>query len=279
LKISGIKIKIYISIFTLLINSYCFFILANSCNTIYYPRSPRLELSYILEKNSLTREDYALLLHQTGLGRPAVDQLIKLPDGMAKILAYQKNYYSKTKIYSEKLNLFTSQENLLPADKSGGDPIGLAPLKPGDILLTKSTSTLFWRHGHCGMVLDPQEGITIESLEPGTLSVKQPLSKWLNYPTLKIMRLKNADEKTLSEIAEYSENHLLGIKYSILASKATAGPVPGSSNCSQLIWQAFKHGGYDLDSNKGLLVTPADIAKSPVLETIQVRGFDPEKPW
>lgn len=279
MKTPGIKVKIYISICTILLNSYCFFIFANNWNSIYYPAAPRLELSYVLEKSCMTDKDYSLLLHQTGLGRVAVDQLHQQPDGRTKIMAFQKGYYAKTKILREKLNLFTSQENLLPADSPGSSTMQLAPLKPGDIILTKSTSTLFWRHGHCGMVLDPIKGITLESLEPGTLSMKQSLSKWLSYPTFKIMRLKNADESTLSELVKYAENKLTDIKYSILASKAAGNTTPASSNCSQLIWQAFRHSGYDLDSNKGLLVTPEDIAKSPLLETVQVRGFNPDEPW
>ncbi|EMS73309.1 hypothetical protein [Ruminiclostridium cellobioparum] len=273
------KMKIFISLGTLFINFYCFFILANNYNIVYYPTASRAELSQLLDRASLTGTDYAQLLRQTGLGRPAVDDLIRQSGGKAEIIAFQQSYYTRNQLFTEKLNLFTSQETLVINNLDKSDNFGFAPLKNGDILMTKSTQTLFWRHGHCGIVTDAEKGITLESLEPGTISMKQDISKWRYYPTLKVLRLKNADEKVIENIVKYSENSLTGLKYSIFASKYQCGIIPKSANCSQLIWQAFNSYGYNLDSNRGILVTPEDIAKSPLLEIVQIKGFDPEKSW
>ncbi len=273
------KVKIIISLCTLLINYYCFFIFANNYNAIYYPSVPRADLTILLDRASLTEADYSQLLDQTGLGRPSVDALLRESDGKARIIAFQQSYYTKAQMFTEKLNPFTSQETLKINSQSKSDDFGLAPLKNGDILMTKSTQTLFWRHGHCGIVIDAEKGMTLESLEPGTISMKQNISKWRYYPTLKVLRLKNADEKVITDIIKYSKNSLTGIKYRILAAKCQSGIIPKSANCSQLIWQAFNNYGYDLDSNKGMLVTPEDIAKSPLLETVQIKGFNPEKSW
>ncbi len=275
----SLRIKILISIATLFINLYCFFIFTNNYKAVYYPSASRVDLQMILAKDKLTDHDYSQLLYQTGLGRPAVDALKNKTDGKDKILEFQEYYYTKNKIFTEKLNPFTSQETLL---LTGNLPLNnsfLAPIKNGDILLTKSTQTLFWRHGHCGIVIDAEKGISLESLEPGTVSMKQNVSKWQYYPTFKILRLKNADDKILDQVAKFSETHLLGKKYDIFASKYYNNKIPKNVNCSQIIWQAFNYFGYDLDSNKGIIVTPEDIAKSPLLEIVQVKGFDPDKVW
>ncbi len=275
----SLKVKILLSIATLCINLYCFFIFANNYKAIYYPSALRIDLQILLAKNELTDHDYSQLLHQTGLGRPSVDSLMSKTDGKEKILEFQEYFYRKYKVFIEKLNPFTSQETLSFTGKPPINNSGLAPLKNGDILLTKSTQTLFWRHGHCGIVIDAEKGISLESLEPGTVSMKQNVCKWQYYPTLKILRLKNVDDKILDQVAKYSVTNLLGKRYEILASKYIKRRIPEKVNCSQIIWQAFNYFGYDLDSNKGIIVTPEDIAKSPLLEIVQVRGFDPDKVW
>lgn len=275
----NIRVKIIISLFTLLINFYCWFVFNNNNNAIYYPTSTRLDISALLEKGAFTRADYSQLFSQTGLGRPAVDALLKERDGKARILAFQREYFTRNKLFTEKLNVFTSQETLVADTKYSSDCFGLAPLKDGDILLTKSTQTFFWRHGHCGIVINAEKGISLESLEPGTVSMKQDISKWRQYSTLKVLRLKNPDQKILDNIVKYSERSLSGIKYNILAPKCRGKIVPEYENCSLMIWQAFISSGYDLDSNKGVFVTPEDIAKSPLLEIVQIKGFNPQKAW
>ncbi len=275
----SVKTKVLISLLTLLINLYCLFIFANNYNAIYYPTAAKVDLSGVLCKSKLSESDYSLLLRQTGLGRPAVDEILAKDTGKDIIFAFQKTYYTRNKMFTEKLNPFTSQETLLLKSQSGMDNNQLAPLKNGDILLTKSTQTLFWRHGHCGIVIDAAHGITLESLEPGTISMNQDINKWIYYPTLKVLRLKNADSRVLDQLAKFSEKYLIGKKYNILASKYYKERIPSSENCSQLIWQAFYNFGYDLDSNKGIIVTPEDIAKSPLLEIVQIKGFNPDKAW
>lgn len=274
-----IKTKVWITIAAILIIFYCLFIFSNHYKAIYYPETPQQDISHILTKASLTSSDYSLLLSQTGLGKPALEDLLKTPDGISRIQAIQKNYYSKNKIITEKLNAFTRQESLVLEGINNTSDFGMAPIKNGDILLTKSTHTLFWRHGHCGIVIDADKGITLESLEPGTISTKQSLSKWQYYSTLKVMRLKNVESVTINNIVKYAEEKLLGKKYSILALKKKGEVIPDLANCSQLIWQAFINFGYDLDSNKGLIVTPENIAKSPLLEVVQIRGFNPDRAW
>ncbi len=275
----SINTKVRITVAAVLIILYCLFIIANHYKAIYHPEAPMQDIGYLLSKATLTPLDYSFLLSQTGLGKPALDDLLKKPDGITRIQSIQKNYYIRHKMIIEKLNTFTRQETLDLECINNTSDLGMAPLKNGDILLTKSTHTLFWRHGHCGIVIDANKGITLESLEPGTISMKQDISKWQYYSTLKIMRLKNVKYNAIEKVVRYVEDNLIGKEYRILAFKKTGKAVPDYVNCSQLIWQAFISSGLDLDSNKGIFVTPEDIAKSPLLEVVQIKGFDPDKAW
>ncbi|MHB8062837.1 MAG: hypothetical protein ACYDG2_09430 [Ruminiclostridium sp.] len=271
------KSKAIISLFALFISLYCSFVFANMYNSYYSPKSPKLDIVPILSNKVITQKDYSLLFSQTGLAKPAIDDLLFQKNGLNKILSYQAGYYTKNKIYIEKLNPFTSQENIL-VSSTINDSHKLAPLKNGDILLTKSTHTLYWRHGHCGIVIDAKNGITLESLQPGTLSIQQNISKWQAYPTLKLMRLRGVNQDKLDEVAGYAAEALLGIDYGIFASKKHKDKF-AAVNCSQLLYQAFIHFGYDIDSNKGIFVTPENIAKSKLLDIVQIYGFDPNRDW
>lgn len=270
--------KIIICIITLLINIYCYFIFSNMYNAVYSPDFSKSDISPILEKGSPAEKDYSLLYSQTGLAKQAIDDLWMEKDRKNRILSFQDSYFSKKNLFIERLNPLTRQENLTVSGNMADNVFKIAPLRNGDILLTKSTHTLYWRHGHCGIVIDAKKGVTLESLEPGTLSMEQSISKWQSYSTFKLLRLKNADQNKLDQIAKYAAENLIDVKYDILASKNHNGKLK-SENCSQLIWQAFIKFGYDIDSNKGIFVTPEDIAGSKLLEIVQIYGFDPEKTW
>lgn len=276
----SLKTKITISIFTIFIDLYCCFIFLNMYNGTYLPASPQIDLLPILKNSDLSEQDYSLIFSQTGLTKLAIEDLLAQKDGKNLILSYQNSYYAKRKRYIEKLNPFTSQENIIVKKtiNKNNDSLQLAPLKNGDILLTKSTYTLYWRHGHCGIVIDAKKGTVLESVEPGTISMYQNISKWQTYSTLKVLRLKNANQKKLDEIAQYAEKNLFGLKYGIFASKKQYNKLL-SANCSQMIYQAYIHFGYDIDSNHGLFITPEDIAKSKLLSIVQIYGFNPSKVW
>lgn len=278
IKNMSIRSKIIISIVTLIINSYCLFIFANNYHAIYYPVSARINIASLLNRNVLQENDYRMLFSQTGLGKQAIDDIRDDVDSKKTLLTFQDSYFRKNRIVYENLNPFTIQETL-KVNSINSNITAMAPLKNGDILLTKSTYTLFWRHGHCGIVIDAARGTILESLEPGTVSMTQNISKWQNYSTLKVIRLKDTNTHRLNEIAKYAAEKLSGIKYDIFAPKRYDDAIPKSENCAQIIWQAYHRFGYDIDSNRGTIVTPSDIARSKLLEVIQINGFNPDKPW
>lgn len=151
----------------------------------------------------------------------------------------------------------------------------LQHLQPGDILVTKSSFSLFYRHGHIGLVLDTDEGKVIEALGYGNVSTVESLEKWNDYPTVQILRLKNDDQELIEAIVDHAMDEYIGIPYSIFAT----GTNMNQTHCSVLIWKIFNDFGFDLNSTGGKIITPRDIANSEYLETIAAYGFGIDQVW
>ena len=151
----------------------------------------------------------------------------------------------------------------------------LSDIQAGDILITKSSFTLFYRHGHVGLVVDADEGLVIEALGYGNYSRLEPLEDWNKYPTVKVLRLKNGDENLINSMVEMTIAEFLDIPYSIFA----RGNDLSRTHCSALIWKIFYEKGINLNSSNRPFVTPRSIANSPYLEVIQSYGFNSQLKW
>ena len=244
----------------------------------YTPAVATIDLSLLLEKKTFSDIDYEILYAQTGLARPIIDELASQPNFKEKMLSFQEDYLKEVSVYSELLPPVTTCELIGDPSGSGNDKgFTLAPYHNGYLFFTKSTFTMNWRHGHMGIVTDEVRGITLEALNPGSPTMEQNASKWQYYPTFKMMRLKDVPQSELDAIADYATSHLKGLPYNILADKAQETPM--DTHCALLIWQAFNHFGYDLDATGGLFVSPKNIASSPLLEVLQIYGFNPNKDW
>ena len=274
--------KLIISVICILIIIFCGLILKNEYDVPYYPKEQPLNLSSIkvaMNNHKLSDSDYSLISSQTGIiDRQAIDSVLAQNEGYQRLLTFQKNYFRKPRIYSSSMNIVTFQEFTIDAYGNDTKYFDIAPYKNGYVLVTKSVSTLGWKHGHCGIIIDAQKSIVLESLAPGSVSIEQDIDKWKYYPTFKMLKLKNANEYKLNEIARYAQNTLSGLKYNIFAKK-NSDNTPKSLNCAQIIWEAFIHFNYDIDSDKGPIVTPEDISKSDLFETVQVYGFRPDSTW
>lgn len=247
-------------------------------NPRYTPEVDAIDLSLLLEKETFSDEDYEIFYAQTGLSKPIVDELASQPDFKEKMFNFQENYLKEVSVYSEFLPPLTTCELVGESSETENDKaFTLAPYHNGYLFFTKSTFTMNWRHGHIGIVTDEIRGITLEALNPGSPTMEQHVSKWEYYPTFKMMRLKNVPQSTLDAIASYATTYLKGLPYNILADKAQETPT--DTHCALLIWQAFNHFGYDLDATGGLFVSPKNIASSPLLEVLQIYGFNPSKDW
>ncbi|HAX73960.1 MAG TPA: hypothetical protein DCY20_10595 [Firmicutes bacterium] len=151
----------------------------------------------------------------------------------------------------------------------------ITDVQNGDILISKSSHTLLYRHGHAGIVVDAANGLVLEAIGYGTPSLIQPLDKWNYFPTVKVLRLKDADEAVGDEIAQIALTKYQGITYDILAHRQDVD----STHCSDIVWKVFNEFGYDLDSTGGIFVSPQDISKSEYLEEVMSFGFSNTRPW
>ena len=233
-----------------------------------------------------TEQEIDKLYHQTGLGKSAL------------LSMKREQYYEDGEFIplSERLQAFQdalfydgAMEHELVADVSKRDLMKnyLAPiapvLEPGDVFVNSSTHTLGFRNGHAALVVN-KHGDVLESFEFGVDSSITPRAdQWFaESSNFILLRLKDVDRETRAMIAKEAEEKLLGVRYSLavgIFSKKDQGTKMRHTHCSHLVWQAYKNAGYEIDSNGGLIVTPQDIARSPLFEVVQVYGFDPDKLW
>lgn len=273
-------------------------------NPVYKPEYNKISLSYVLEEvktagefgkktgtpPKLTEQEYETIFQQTGLGKAAVDYIMKHNKNYEKVFDhYQKIFFDGYPYTCAKIGLLTYNERL--RDENGKNIVGdkIIDLRPGDVLISLSTFTLGYRHGHCGMVMSkPRKGkdaVTIEAIYLGEPTEYQSVKKWYSCPTLVHLRIskkaaaaKGYTQDELGELlVQYAKDNCLGIEYGLL---------PGISNlnsdeiekthCSHLIWYIYNQFGYDVDSNGGVIVTPKDIAASDLFEIVQIYGIDPD---
>lgn len=249
------------------------------------PSYQKEDITEIADKAEWTDEDILFLYRQTGLGKSA---LLQMKNNLLYINEAAVPLSERLKIYQNALFYEGETEHELVADVSKRDLMKdfsapVAPLEAGDILVNSSTHTLGFRNGHAAIVLD-EYGTVLESLELGRNSAASNNGHlWFaESSNFMLLRLKGVDKDTRANIAKEAKKNLTGIPYSIAVgvfSKKDQGIRPKSTHCSHLVWQAFKNAGYEIDSNGGIVVTPQDIARSPLFEVVQVYGFDPEKLW
>lgn len=257
-----------------------FFLVANilaesSARTL--PSYAREDIAEILAKESWTEEDYGFLYLQTGLGKPALDELRGNDE---KILSFQDALFYEGEL-AHAYAAVTTQQDILQDYYA---PI--APLKNGDVLVTSSCHTFGWRNGHAALVVSASSGTVLESVSPGRVSqVTHGGTKWFSQcSNFIVLRLKEEyrTQTDPGDIAAEACKTLVSIPYSLtvgIFSKKDQGTSPAATHCSHLVWQAFKNFGYDIDSDGGPVVTSRDIANSPYFEVIQVYGFDPVQLW
>lgn len=246
----------------------------------FVPSYAQEDLTGVLSKPVLGEEDYQLLFAQTGLGKPAVNDLLALGDaGKAQILNTQAAFLSHPgEAPCEPLGITTREHRFLDEDGRLRYMVPLAPLKNGDIVVTLSTHTAGWSHGHAGLVVDAENGVTLESVVLGSLSSRMNVNHWRSYSTLAVLRPK-ADDETRQKAVQLALDKLDNIPYSLVSGAFgdKFQPLDGahSAHCGYLPWYAWMAAGVDLDSDGGRIAAPEDFLHSPNLEVVQVYGFDP----
>lgn len=237
------------------------------------PAYPREDISPILEKAEWTAEDYGFLYRQTGLGASALDALRDKPE---EIYAFQEALYYEGDIV-HKLASFAT-----PHDCFCDFIAPIAPLESGDVIVSSTTHSLGWRHGHAALVIDGKGRRILESVAPGVASRVSNNVDWFRESTNFIVLRPMIPQAERAAIVKNALDRLTGLDYSILAGIFDAkdqGEKIVRTNCTHLVWQAFWDFGYDIDPDGGKVCTSRDIANSPLFEIVQVYGFDPMKYW
>jgi len=249
----------------------------------FRPDYDKRDITGILEKEVLSDDDYKELFYQTGLGKTAVDEILKDKSGKEKILEFQKNFFTEYNISSEKFAVIVNHESLV--DEKGKIIYGfdLAPYENGYVLITKATHSLGWRHGHAGIITDAENEETLEAVLLGQDSMLQNINKWRSFPSFIMLKLKDASQEELDKIAEFAKINLLDVPYGLsvgLTSKKNPEPSNiTTTQCAHIVWHPFMQFGYDIDSDGTWLVTPKDIANSDLFEIVQIYGVDPDEIW
>ena len=250
-------------------------VVENSARVV--PSYEKTDLTPYLEKKTLSEEEYELLYHQTGLTRLGVDAL----EDRSELLDFQEAFFYDGE-RSHSMAAPTTPRCILLDENGNRYRAPLAPLEDGDILVTSTCHTFGWRNGHAAIVVDAESGKVLEATGPGSESSVGDAG-WFRYGTnFMVLRLKGASREERATIASWAGNNLRGIEYSLFTGFFNAkdqSSDPKTTHCSHLVWQAFKRFGYDIDSDGGPLVTCNDIARSELLEVVQVYGFDPDKLW
>ena len=248
-------------ILTSLIIIFLVIFISNEHNAHIKPDVIPVNITNILEKENWSLDDYNLLTTQTGLTQISLD-ILKQYD-INEILDVQKAYLSPVNIVCKPHMLLSRTERL--ADTLS--PI--TALENGDILITSSSHVLGFRNGHCAIVIDAEKEIILEAAFIGRNSEFSTVDRFRKYSSVAVFRLKDVSSEIRSQIAEFAAQSLVNKPYSLFAGIFD----DNSTHCSYLIWSAFNEFGYDLNSNGGKIVTPSDIAKSPLLELKQVYGL------
>ena len=230
------------------------------------------------DKVELTEEsDYETIFLQTGLGQSAVEKLVR-QKGFQAVIDAQTAFFNPPEAQCQELIGWITREDLYNDMTSGGVKRQLVDLQPGDILISLSTHTIGWHHGHAAIVLD--QYTLIESAVLGADSQIASIADWCAYSNYAVLRIKDVTPEQQQEVVEYCRENLAGIPYSLLSGIfGDKAPSPDSEGfglqCSYLAWYAWYQFGYDLDSDGGRIVTPYDLLHSDQVEIVQIYGMDP----
>lgn len=249
----------------------------------FVPVSPSQNLSELLDKVTRSEQDYRILFQQTGLSKTAVDALLDQgEEGKQAVLETWEKFHTPSKPTCVPLigGRFTCQDLLLDENGERTTSVPLAPLQAGDLLISFSTHTMGWRHGHAGLVVDPARSSVLEAVQIGMNSYQAHVKHWQNYANFLVLRVKGVTAEKGRQVAEYAMDKLNDLPYSLLPGitcpkDAPLEELPGL-HCAYLPWYAWKQAEVDLDANGGSIVTVADLARSPKLEVVQVYGMTPE---
>lgn len=244
-------------------------------NAFFSPKYEKSDLIPILEKSVFTEEDYKTIFYQTGLGKCAINEIKDDEDFINRVLSFQENFFKTNNVECVREAITTCMEYSVSETGSYIRAFEIFDVKPGYVLIMEASHSFGWRHGHAGLVID--ENSVLEApiiFEPATI---YSLSSWEYFPNFIMLRLKDATDEQLKEIAKDAKDDLLGITYSPLAGvfNKEQGNAPKTVQCAYLVWYAFYKQGINIDKKGDSIVTVHNIKNSDMFEVVQIYGYDP----
>lgn len=217
--------------------------------------------------------DYDALYKQTGLTEAGIKRaLARGEQGLSLIKRIQNDFFAAHEVENDFFAPIVCTDFI-------GEKVTNIYLEEGDILVTSSTHFSGFRIGHAGLVTDAVGEKVIQASAYGATSEIGTVGDFTDRVNFMILSVKGADEATRKKVAKYAEENLCGKSYDVTAGVFTKKNSCERTQCAHLVWYAYKQFGFDIDGNRGLVVTPRNIANSPDIELVQAFGFDPVRLW
>lgn len=235
---------------------------------VWSPDYRMVDIDPILDKDTLTDEDYELLYNQTGITKIGIDDM--LANGQKyKIKSIQKDFFKAPDFECSQFHFCVGM-----FVNKNYRTISHVPLQDGDIIYSPSTYISFINISHAAIVVNGGTEV-VEAFGYGNPTQVSSAGRFFRYAEFVVLRPKAGSELG-KKVAEYVENNMLDIPYDILSGiLGPKAPDPlKTTHCSHLPWYAYNKFGVDVDSNGGKIVTPKDILNSSELEIVQVFGMD-----
>ena len=238
------------------------------------PDYPKLDLDVYLD-GELTNEDYEVLYRQTGLTKIGVDRALKNGEtGKKLIKRIQADLFDPHEVKNGQVAPYACTDYI---EKH----VANIYLEDGDIVVTSATHISFVRIGHAGIVTNGRYAEVLQANAYGTYSRIGQIGDFTNRVNFMVLRPnpEMISPTVVKGVVEYAKKSLLNIPYEGLTGVVTNKNDINKTQCSHIVWYAYKQFGIDLDSNGGAMVMPHDLAHSAYLQPVQVFGFDLDELW
>ncbi|MBR2404741.1 MAG: hypothetical protein IKA95_03695, partial [Clostridia bacterium] len=234
------------------------------------PSYSKEDITHIIDSKNVSDTDLEFVFRQTGVSPQIARDLIN-SQNTDLLLKLNEKYFAEPE--NKRNYIFFP---LTAEERNTASATELVPVKNGDILITFNTHTCDWRHGHAAIVTNAEKGEILEHKSVGNVSELGNIRQWGSYPSFVVLRYP--DDDLAQKASTYARENLVGIEYNIFAGVVKKDKsdekTPSSSHCSHIVWQAYKSQGVDIDQDKGIIVTPHDIAMSDKLSVVQIFGLD-----
>ncbi len=276
------------------------------------PAYPRIDIEAYLQKERLSTEEHEILFQQTGLAEVAVEELLQ-SGRTQEILLAQENLFREVEIECTANTIISREERCvgghIPYVEEGDILISFnshvfgwrnghaAIVVDAEKRLTLEARVL----GTDSVIMSMEHwekypSFVVLRLKGATKEERKEIADYAKENLAGVPYRLTAGMKSAMTRAENIYNRSvfggngdiwkdgfgvmltrvneseLGRNEAVMIN--TAEESITGTHCAHLVWCAYEHYGYNLDSDGGLIVTPCDIYGSSLLEPVQVYGMD-----